>query len=279
VIEARDGAPAPGGRQEGWSEPLVPWSPTPHAPGSYCPFLSAIDLDDRVRQARPTPDTANRCLSTGEAIAPSARDQRALCLTADHPACVRFVRATHRSREPEAGPASGRRLSGPILAAVAVLILAAALAGISLVANGDLSVGVGGAPPSPSASSSAGAAAAAATVAPAVTPAPTAPTAPTAPPSATPVPSAAVAAATSAPATPARPTPAPTPKPKRYPGLTPCPGEADCYIYVVKSGDALGTIADRYALGLDEVLARNPSIRDPGLIVRGQRIRLPTPRN
>jgi LysM repeat protein len=273
VIEARDGVPAPGGRQEGSPESLDPWSPTPHAPGSYCPFLSAIDLDDRVRQALPTPDTANRCLSTGEAVAPSARDQRALCLTADHPECVRFVRATHRSREPEAGPASGRRLSGPILAAVAVLILAAALAGISLLANGDLSVGVGGASPTPSASASGGAAAAAATVAPAVT------TAPTVPPTATPGPTAAVAAATSAPATPARPTPTPTPRPKKYPGLTPCPGAADCYIYVVKSGDALGTIADRYGLGLDEVLARNPSIRDPGLIVRGQKIRLPTPRN
>jgi LysM repeat protein len=53
----------------------------------------------------------------------------------------------------------------------------------------------------------------------------------------------------------------------------------DCYVYVVKSGDALGAIADRYGLGLDEVLARNPSIRDPGLIVRGQEIRLPTPKN
>lgn len=277
MIEARDGAPAPGGRQEGWSEPLDPWSPTPHAPGSYCPFLSAIDLDDRVRQARPTPDTANRCLSTGEAIAPSARDQRALCLTADHPECVRFVRATRRSREPEAGPASGRRLSGPILAAVAVLILAAALAGISLAANGDLSVGLGGASQSPSTTAPAPAAAttapasapaAAATLIPAVTPAPTAL------PTATPVPTAAVAAVTSAP-----PTPSPTPKPKGYRGLTPCPGVADCYVYVVKSGDALGAIADRYGLGLDEVLARNPSIRDPGLIVRGQKIRLPTPKN
>jgi LysM repeat protein len=77
----------------------------------------------------------------------------------------------------------------------------------------------------------------------------------------------------------APPTPTPTPKPRKYRGLTPCPGEADCYIYVVRSGDALGVIADRYGLGLDEVLARNPSISDPGLIVRGQEIRLPTPKN
>jgi LysM repeat protein len=277
VIEAPDGAHGPGERQEERPERLGPWSPAPPASGSHCPFLASIDLDDRVGQPRLTPDTANRCFSTGEPVAASARDQRELCLTADHTACARLVPATHSSGEPEVGPARGRRLSGPILAAVAVLILAAALAGISLAANGDLSVGLGGASPSPSTTASAPAAAttapasapaAAATLIPAVAPAPTDL------PTTTPVPTAAVAAATSAP-----PTPTPTPKPKKYRGLTPCPGVVDCYVYVVKSGDALGAIADRYGLGLDEVLARNPSIRDPALIVRGQKIRLPTPKN
>jgi LysM repeat protein len=276
VIEARDGAPAPGERREERPEQLGPWSPTPAASRSRCPFLASIDLDDLVGQPRPTPDTANRCLSTGEPVAASARDQRELCLTADHTACARFAPTAHSSGEPDVGPARGRRLSGPILAAVAILVLAAALAGISLAATGDLSVGLGGASPSPPTASapavamtaSASAPAAAATPIPAVTPAPTAL------PTATSVPTAAVAAVTSAP-----PTPTPTPKPKKYRGLTPCPGVADCYVYVVKSGDALGAIADRYGLGLDEVLARNPSIRDPALIVRGQKIRLPTPKN
>lgn len=268
MIEARDGVPSPGEQGAGPSDPRGSPSPTPPTAGFYCPFLASIDLEDRIRQARPTPDTANRCLSTGEPVAPSARDQRALCLTAEHPECPRFIRAARRSREPEAGPARGRRLSGPILAAVAVLVLAAVLAALSLAANGDLSVGVGDRSPGPTAGAADTPAAAVATVIPAVTPEPTAL------PTATPAPTAAVAAVTSAP-----PTPTPSPTPRKYPGLTPCPGVADCYVYVVKSGDALGAIADRYGLSLAEVLARNPSIRDPGLIVRGQKIRLPTPKD
>jgi hypothetical protein len=284
VIEPSGGAAAPGqqdggasGPPGGASEPLGAWSPPGAAPGVYCPFLASIDLDDRVRQARPIADTANRCLSTGEPVAPSAHDQRILCLTADHPACVRFARATHVGHESEAPPAGGRRLSAPILAAAAVLVLAAALAGISLASNGDLSVGVAPASGSPSAAASGSPVAAAPTAAiPAVAP----PASSTAPAPVTPAPTAAVEAATSVPPTPTpRPRPTPTPRPKRYPGLTPCPGTADCYIYVVKSGDALGAIADRYGFTLDEVLARNPSIRDPGLIVRGQEIRLPTPKS
>jgi LysM repeat protein len=288
VIEPSGGAAAAGqqdggtsGPPGGASGPLGAWAPSGAAPGVYCPFLASIDLDDRVRQARPLADTANRCLSTGEPVAPSAQDQRTLCLTADHPACVRFARATHVGREPEPAPAGGRRLSAPILAAAAVLVLAAALAGISLAANGDLSVGVVPAPGSPSAEASASpvAGAPAAAVPTAAAAIVGTPAASTAPAPATAAPTAAVEAATSAPPTPTpKPRPTPTPRPKKYPGLTPCPGTADCFIYVVKSGDALGAIADRYGFTLDEVLARNPSIRDPGLIVRGQEIRLPTPK-
>jgi hypothetical protein len=241
------------------------------APGDACPFLAAIDLQDRVRPATLSPDTANRCLSTGEPVAPTARDQAVLCLSGEHAACPRFVRATHGVRADVPLPSQGPRVSGPIVAAAAVLALAAVLAGVALAAEGDLSVGLGGASSStpiatagaggPAASS--GGAVAAASLAPA-TPGPT--LLPTATP-------------TLVPATPApTPAPTPTPKPKKYAGLTPCPGVDDCYIYVVKRGDALAAVAARYGLTLDEVLARNPKIRDPGLIVLGQKIRMPTPR-
>jgi hypothetical protein len=286
VTEAHGAAAGPAASPGGIA-PRDAWSPGA-APGVYCPFLASIDLDDRVRQARLVPDTANRCLSTGEPVAASGRDQRLFCLTADHPECARFVRATQasRDREPEVGQVARRRLSGPIMAAVGVLVLAAALAGISLAANGDLSIATMPGSPSPAAPAGSGSAAipgaADASPVPIVTPGAVAlPSAdasgtrtPAGPASAAPGATAAVAAATSAPAT-----PTPTPKPRKYPGLTACPGTPDCYIYVVKAGDALGAIADRYGLGLDEVLARNPSIRDPGLIVRGQRIKLPTPKD
>jgi hypothetical protein len=282
VTEAYGGAPTAGEREEVGPPPVDAWPPGGAVPAVYCPFLASIDLDDRVRQALLAPDTANRCLSTGEPAAPSAHDQRTLCLTPDHPACARFVRAAHGGRETAAASASGgpRRLSAPILAAIAVLIVAAAAAAASLAANGDLSVGV--APSSPSARPAASAAPArpaspeAGAALPVPTPSPRPATSASPVPSATPAPtptpasSAAVAAVTSEPAT-------PTPRPRRYPGLTACPDAPDCYIYVVKSGDTLGAIVGRYGVTLDEVLERNPSIRDPGLIVRGQEIRLPTP--
>ncbi len=241
------------------------------APGDACPFLAAIDIQDRVRPASLSPDTANRCLSTGEPFAPTARDQVALCLSGEHAACPRFVRATRGVRADAPTPAHGPRISAPIAAAGAVLALAALLAGVSLAAEGDLSVGLAGASPTaPSATAgaagspaSSGGAVAAASLAPAT-------------PAATPIPTPAPSIVSPTPAPTAAPTP--TPKPKKYPGLTACPGVDDCYVYVVKRGDALAAVAARYGLTLDEVLARNPKIRDPGLIVLGQKIRMPTPR-
>ena len=259
MIGPEGGTRASGAGEEGTEGAVGGPLDPPAVPGVYCPFLASIDLADRVQRARLVPDTANRCLSTGEPAAPSARDQSTLCLTAAHDQCSRHIRAT--TRRPEAGlqPTPGPRISPPILAAAGVLGLAALLAGVSLAANGDLSVGVGS-PGSPAPSAPAAPATVAPTLPPALTPAPTA--APTAAP-------AVVASAT--------PAPAPTATPRTYAGLTPCAGRSDCYIYVVKRGDSLARIAARYGLTLDAVLARNPSIKDPGLIYLGQRIRMPTP--
>ena len=244
---------------------------------STCPFLSAIAADDRLRTPILAPDTANRCLSSGVPTAVLGRDQAALCLDPAHETCPRYVRATM-------GPVEGtpvqpdRGISLPILAAVALLVVAAVVGGISVAARGDLSAGA-------ASSAAPGAVAVPTATSPAAvgeSPAPASADAGVVAPGSSPGLAAAPGAASAAPSAAATPAPTPippSPTPAAYPGLTPCPRVPDCYVYVVKRGDNLTGVATRYGLTLDEVLAKNPKITDPSRIVNGQKIRLPTPRS
>ncbi|HJP90110.1 MAG TPA: LysM peptidoglycan-binding domain-containing protein [Candidatus Limnocylindrales bacterium] len=57
--------------------------------------------------------------------------------------------------------------------------------------------------------------------------------------------------------------------------LDACGGDAiDCYLYVVRPGDGLSTIAARFGLTVDAILAANPAIPDANTIYSGQVIRL-----
>ena len=59
--------------------------------------------------------------------------------------------------------------------------------------------------------------------------------------------------------------------------LPACPDAPACYLYVVRPGDRLSTIAGRYQVAIQMILAFNPKITDPNAIFSGQTIRLPGP--
>ncbi len=56
--------------------------------------------------------------------------------------------------------------------------------------------------------------------------------------------------------------------------LEPCPDTVSCWLYVVQPGDRLSTIAARYDVPIEAILAANPGIDDPNEIFSGQVIRL-----
>lgn len=57
--------------------------------------------------------------------------------------------------------------------------------------------------------------------------------------------------------------------------LPPCDAVPDCSLYTVRPGDQLSTIAGRFGLTTEAILAANPEITDPNAIFSGQVLRLP----
>lgn len=166
------------------------------------------------------------------------------------------------------------RLTPAIVAALVVLAASFALSVGFVVANGGMSLQAletaGGASASPAIAPSESAAvegqAATPTPAPAATPMPS----PTAEPTPEPTPT-----ATPSPAPTATATPSP-PISDRYELLTPCGDEPNCWIYVVRQGDNLVSIANYFGVPLDTVYERNPWAETTPLVA-GQELRLPPP--
>ncbi len=86
-------------------------------------------------------------------------------------------------------------------------------------------------------------------------------------------------APTATPAPTPRPTPQPTATPRsdRYAVLTPCPDRKGCWIYTVRSGDNLFSIAHWFGHSISTIYAWNPRYAQGAHLRVGDQIRMPPP--
>jgi hypothetical protein len=70
------------------------------------------------------------------------------------------------------------------------------------------------------------------------------------------------------------PSPSPSPSTSVAPTTPPAPTPA---VYVIKKGDTLSKIATAHGLTIEQLMAANPTIKDPNKIVEGQQIVIPAP--
>jgi hypothetical protein len=241
-----------------------------------------------------SPADGHQCVAYGSPKPQSLHQQELFCLRAEHTECPRYVRALAVSGSATGG-AGSRALPGATVAAVLLLVLSAGISFGFVIQRGgiDLPV-VEGAPTasspvaivatqSPPATSDAPTPAAtdvptaAPTDAPSGSPAPTPTEAPTATPTPGPTPTP-TAQPTSTPV----PTPRPTSTPStgtasRYALLTPCPNVRRCYIYTVRAGDNLFSIAHWFGVSLQSIYALNPQYANGAHLRAGDQLRMPPP--
>ena len=250
-----------------------------------CPFLRAVDATDRLGAPVETPDVANRCAALRDAVPQSLRQQELVCLSSGHVNCPRYLRgAVVVADTPEPVVSPGRSMSPAILASLLALVLSASASVAFVMARGGLELAAALPTATPLASVAALAQASASPIpttasTPMVTPeaSASATPAPTRSP-ATPSPSPAPTPSQTAPPTPkatARATPRPEPTSDRYALLRACPDAPRCWIYRVRAGDNIYSIANYFGVSQASIYSRNPFLRN-GLRA-GQDLRLPPP--
>lgn len=259
-----------------WLSTLVGRSPNLEV----CPFLRAVGTGAVIGLPIEAPDVANRCAALHEAVPQSLRQQELVCLTSGHINCPRYLRGALVASEAPAGRIRTRpALTPAITVALGVLALSFIVSFAFVVANGGLTLPVAAVAASPSPSGTSVAVGPTADPGPSASPSPSVAATPV---PASPVPATATPAATQTPIATAASTPRPTPtsKPKptsdRFDLLTRCPNKPNCWIYVVRSGDNLYSIANYFGVSLERVKALNPWTRTERLRA-GRQLILPTP--
>lgn len=251
-----------------WLQVLDDRSPDPNV----CPFLRATGQSGLVAPIE-SPDTANRCAALAEAVPQSLRQQELVCLSTGHVNCPRYLRgAAVIAETPTPVVREGRAMSPAMLGSLVVLVLAlSASVGFVLARGGAMDIGPTGVPAGASPSAVAAASPSVVASAPVVAPTSIAPV--------TPSPTPLVTASPTPTATPAptpQPTPRATPRSDRYRLLHACPSTPRCWIYTVRSGDNVFSIANYFGVSQDSIYDRNPWLRTRGLRA-GQELRLPPP--
>jgi hypothetical protein len=258
---------------ETWLPLLEDRSPNP----DVCPFLRAVVTDGKLGPPIESTHPANRCAALRQAAPQSLRQQQLVCLTSGHINCPRYLRGALVISEPV--QAAARPRPGPTpatLSALVALVLAFSASVAFVLAKGGLTLQAAALP----------SATAVALAIPSPTPAtPAPPPSPSASPlvSASPT----IAPSSSPVATPT-PTVAPTPTPtpvatattrptsNRFALLRACPNKPRCWIYTVRSGDNLFSIAHYFGVPLDTVRRLNPWTRTQALRA-GKQLILPPP--
>ena len=251
-------------------------SPNPRV----CPFLRAVDDAERLSLPVEAPDPTNRCAAMRDPVPQSLRQQELVCLSSGHVNCPRYLRGSLGTSEAPVRVRAVRAVTvTPATAGALVLLVGAFMVSLGfVVANGGLVLTA--AAPTPTAAGDVLGAIETEMPTAAPTPEPTPTPAATASPTPTP---AATPTATPSPPPTSPPTPSPTATPKptpkptsnRYALLKPCPDRSNCWIYVIRSGDNLFSIANYFGVSLTTVKAWNPWT-DSGLKV-GRELRIPTP--
>jgi hypothetical protein len=220
-----------------------------------CPFLRASTAGGALAEPIETPDPANRCTALHDAVPQSLRQQELVCLSSAHVNCPRYLRGAVGLPAPIEQVSAARRVTPATAGALALFGLAFVISVGFVVATGGLTLT---------------AAVPTATPGGEPTPVPTPTPAPTLSPSATPT-------VAPTPASTPEPTAKATPRPtsNRFALLKACPGTPDCYIYIVRSGDNLFSIAKYFGVPLKTVQAMNPWTKSG--LVAGKQLRIPTP--
>ena len=240
-----------------------------------CPFFRSVDEADVLGPPIETPDPRNRCAAFGAARPQSTRQQQLVCLANAHVNCPRYLRGSLVVAEPVRRAAVQRGPSTAVIAASLVLVAAIAASFGFVLVRGGLAMPVRSIEPSQVAVVS-------------IEPSASAPTSPSPLPTASPSPDPTPAptdAPTPSPSPVATPAPTPSPAPPsptpratsdRYLLLTACPDAPDCWIYPIRPGDNLVSIANYFGVPLETVYEMNPETRTSG-IRPGQELRLPPP--